>query len=136
MEKVIVYLDDAAYAQTQLAELLRGNLRREWLLVACAPRMTRHISKWVNQRTRENWRNKWADKLFAQLVPMLHQRGDAVHMLMAQGPLPAYTEELLHRHGPAQVLDTRRPKFDDSHWEHSQAPQTTPTPKPLQAHPV
>jgi hypothetical protein len=136
MEKMIVYLDDAAYAQTQLAQLLRGNARTEWVLVACAPRMTRHISKWVNQRTRENWRNKWADKLFAQLVPMLRQRGDVVHTLMAQGPLPAYTEELLHRYGPAQVLDARRPKFDDSHPEHAPMPQLQPAPNPLEARTV
>jgi hypothetical protein len=48
-----------------------------WVLVACAPRMTHRISKWVSHSSRENWRAKWADKLFDQVVPPLQARGDA-----------------------------------------------------------
>ena len=71
MEKIIVYLDDAAYAQQQLAPMSsrrQPTARRQathWVLVACAPRMTRRISKWVSHSARENWRAQWAEKLFA-----------------------------------------------------------------------
>jgi hypothetical protein len=106
MEKVIVYLDDAAYAQAQLS----ASQPTHWLLVACAPRMTHRISKWVSHSARENWRAKWADKLFEQVVPPLRQRGDTVTPILAKGPLPELTRALLAEHGEARVVDARRPK--------------------------
>jgi hypothetical protein len=44
--------------------------------------MTHRISKWVSHSARENWRAKWADKLFAQVVPGC-ARGDAVTPVLA-----------------------------------------------------
>ncbi|HZY15797.1 MAG TPA: hypothetical protein VFE74_04165, partial [Ramlibacter sp.] len=64
MDKVIVYLDDPAYAHQQLPA---GGTPTHWVLVACAPRMTHRVSKWVSHSARENWRVKWADKLFGQV---------------------------------------------------------------------
>ena len=107
MDKVIVYLDDAAYARAQLPA---GAQPTHWLLVACAPRMTHRISKWVSHSARENWRAKWADKLFAQVVPALQERGDTVTPILARGPLPELTRALLAEHGEARVIDARRPK--------------------------
>ena len=107
MEKVIVYLDDAGYARQQLPATAEPT---HWLLVACAPRMTHRISKWVSHSARENWRAKWADKLFDQLVPELRARGDAVTPIQAKGPLPELTRSLMAEHGTARVLDVRRPK--------------------------
>ena len=71
--RVIVYVDDAAYAQQVLAPLCAREAiaPTQWVLVACAPRMTHRISKWVSHSARENWRTKWADKLFAQMLPVL-----------------------------------------------------------------
>ena len=73
MDRVIVYVDDAVYAQQVLAPLFARDAaaRTQWVLVACAPRMTHRISKWVSHSARENWRTKWADKLFAQILPGL-----------------------------------------------------------------
>ena len=115
MEKIIVYVDDAACAQQQLAAMKsRAALTAggtHWVLVACAPRMTRRISKWVSHSARENWREKWAAKLFGQIVPPLREAGDGVTTVLATGPLPALTRELTAQHGATQVLDARRPKF-------------------------
>jgi len=110
MEKVIVYLDDAAYARPLLPA---AAVPTHWLLVACAPRMTHRISKWVSHSARENWRAKWADKLFDQMVPALRQRGDAVTPILAKGPLPELTRALMAEHGSARVVDARRPKSAD-----------------------
>jgi hypothetical protein len=110
MQKVILYLDDAAYAQAQLSAAAAQPTH--WLLVACAPRMTHRISKWVSHSARENWRAKWADKLFDQVVPSLRARGDAVTPILARGPLPELTRTLMADHGTARVLDVRRPKQD------------------------
>lgn len=108
MEKVIVYLDDPAYAR-QLLPAADG-AGTHWVLVACAPRMTHRISKWVSHSAREHWRVKWADKLFEQVVPALRARGDAVTPVLARGPLPELTRELMAAHATAHVLDVRRPK--------------------------
>lgn len=118
MEKIIVYVDDGAHAQQQLGPMTRSApgsgpaSRTHWVLVACAPRMTHRISKWVSHSARENWRAKWADKLFSQIVPSLQARGDLVTVVLAKGPLPELTDRLKAEHGVSRVLDARRPKFD------------------------
>lgn len=115
MDNIIVYLDDAEYARHQLAPMENGaagaRQGTHWILVACPPRMTRHISKWVNHAARENWREKWAEKTFTQIGRELRGRGDTVTEVLAHGPLAALTQELQTRHGVARVLDARRPKF-------------------------
>ena len=112
MQKVIVYLDDPAYARQQMPA--PGGAGTHWVLVACAPRMTHRISKWVSHSSREHWRAKWADKLFEQVVPALRERGDNVTPVLARGPLPELTRELMAEHQTAHVLDVRRPKQDTS----------------------
>lgn len=110
MDKVLVYLDDPAYARQRLPGAEAGPTH--WLLVACAPRMTHRISKWVSHSARENWRAKWADRLFEEVVPALRERGDAVTPILARGPLPELTRNLMAEHGSLRVLDVRRPKQD------------------------
>ena len=118
MEKIILYVDDAAYAREFLArataDQVGGDGARHWMLVACAPRMTHRISKWVSHSARENWRAKWADKLFPQVVPGLRAHPDHVTMVLAKGPLPELTDRLQADMGStkAQVVDARRPKLD------------------------
>lgn len=118
MDKIIVYLDDAHYAQQQLAPMQGGDppaadrrTATHWVLVACAPRMTQRISKWLSHSARENWRAKWAEKLFDQIVPGLRAAGDEVTTLLAKVPLPELTAKLAAQHPTARVLDARRPKF-------------------------
>jgi hypothetical protein len=118
MDKIIVYLDDAAYAQQQLVPMKQpeqgaapGPQPTHWVLVACAPRMTHRISKWVSHSARENWRAKWAEKLFEQVVPVLQKSGDSVTTVLAKGPLPELTRKLTAEHSASRVLDARRPKF-------------------------
>ena len=115
MDKVIVYVDDAAYAQQVLAPLLarEANARTHWVLVACAPRMTHRISKWVSHSARENWRTKWAGKLFDQIVPALQLPDAQVTTVVAKGPLAELTEQLQTAgQALAPVVDARRPKVD------------------------
>ena len=115
MEKIIVYLDDPDYACHQLAPMRAAPgaavQPTHWVLVACAPRMTRRISKWVSHSARENWRAKWAEKVFSLIVPQLAATGDEVTSQLAKGPLPELTRKLIAEHGVCRVLDARRPKF-------------------------
>jgi hypothetical protein len=117
MENIIVYLDDAAYAQQQLAPMQGGSplenrgAATHWVLVACPPRMTQRIGKWVSHSARESWRAKWSEKLFERIVPQLRAAGDEVTTVMAKGALPELTKKLTSQHHAARVLDARRPKF-------------------------
>jgi hypothetical protein len=114
MEKIILYVDDAAYAHEFLARLVSqapGAGARHWVLVACAPRMTQRISKWVSHSARENWRNKWFAKVQEQLLPLLQGNGGRVVPLLAKGPLAELTQRLKLQHGAAHVIDARRPKI-------------------------
>ncbi|CAN7649173.1 hypothetical protein [Acidovorax sp. Leaf78] len=116
MDRVIVYVDDAAYAEQVLAPLFARDASRqtEWVLVACAPRMTHRISKWVSHSARENWRAKWADKLFSQILPALRAPASSVTTVVAKGPLVELTEQLqAAQPSAAQVVDARRPKADN-----------------------
>jgi hypothetical protein len=114
MEKIILYVDDAAYAREFLARLSPeavGTGARQWVLVACAPRMTHRISKWVSHSARENWRAKWFAKVQEQLLPALRLEGGQVTPVLAKGPLAELTRRLKLEHGAAQVIDARRPKI-------------------------
>lgn len=112
MDKIIVVLDDVEFARHLLLPMESGSPGpTHWILVACPPRMTRHISKWVNHTARENWRAKWAEKVFLQIRPELESRGDRVTPVVAKGPLSEMTTQLQKSHGACRVLDARRPKF-------------------------
>jgi hypothetical protein len=91
METIIVYLDDADYAQQQLAPMkCHPDVRfgaTHWVLVACAPRMTHRIGKWVSHGARERWRTQWAAKLFAVVQPVTAGGGNRVTTLLAKGPI-------------------------------------------------
>ncbi|MRD48607.1 hypothetical protein GHT07_15065 [Caenimonas koreensis DSM 17982] len=116
MDKIIVYIDDAEHALQQLAPMHEQRAGAapdptHWVIVACAPRMTRRISKWTSYSAREAWRDRWADKLFALMAPVLRRGGDRVTTQLAHGPLKDLTQRLLTEHGVCRVLDARRPKF-------------------------
>jgi hypothetical protein len=114
MDNIIVYVDDAAYALQMLQPMLpAGCLAKptRWIVVGCAPRVTQHVSRFVTYSARDNWRRKWSEKVFGQVVPALRQDGDDVVTLLAQGNLCDQTEALIQTHGVSRVLDARRPKF-------------------------
>ena len=114
MDRIIVFLDDADYARQQLVPMRRkadATAATHWVLVACAPRMTQRIGKWVSHSAREKWRAQWAARLFSRIEPMLRCGGDKVTTVLARGALPELTRKLLAEHGACPVLDARRPKF-------------------------
>jgi hypothetical protein len=118
MDNIIVYVDNADHALQQLVPMKSSQrLDRssqqatQWILVACTPRVTKHISKWVSRSARENWRAQWSGKLFSQIAPTLKAQGDEVHTVIAHGSLPELTEQLLAQHRGARVMDARCPRF-------------------------
>jgi len=115
---MIVYIDDAAYALTMLTPMLPVGQARSpirWIVVGCAPRVTHHVSKWVTHSARQNWRSKWAEKIFSQVIPRLQGPGDSVITQVASGPLCDLTDALMAQYGTGRVLDARRPKVGNEH---------------------
>lgn len=116
MDKVIVYVDDAAHAREFLEPLSAaapaGQI--QWVVIACAPRMTHRISKWVSHSARESWRAKWADRLFEALLPALRSHGHSVTPVLARGPLNELTAQIQAEMGSTRVLDARRVKAPDA----------------------
>jgi hypothetical protein len=112
MDKIIVYVDDAAHALQQLAPM-RGCAKpaTTWIVVACPPRLAQHASKWVSHSAREKWRLKWSEKLFDQITPAFAEPTDTVVRVVASGKLAAQSEQLLAEHGLARILDARCPRF-------------------------
>jgi len=115
VETIIVYLDDAEYAQPLLQSMAQAPraAHTHWVVVACAPRITHRVSKWVSNRARENWRTKWADKLFAASLPVLQGSAGQVTSLLARGPLAEVVDQLRQELGTSpQIIDLRRPKLE------------------------
>ena len=114
MDNVIVYVDEAACALATLPSVLPASAGRapiRWIVVGCAPRVTHHVSKWVTHSARQNWRDKWADKVFSQVIPVLQAPGDEVVTRIASGPLCDLTDALRSEYGAGRVLDARRPRL-------------------------
>ena len=114
MEKIIVFVSDSTHALQTLAPMCQpsntnGGTNTHWIVVACPPRLTRHISKWLTHSARLQWRDKWSAKIFANLTPLLKGAGNQVETLIAPGSLVEMTDRLLKTHGAARVMDARLP---------------------------
>lgn len=112
MDPIAVFVNDARHAQHILAPLLAGERPTHWVLVACAPRLTRHIGRWVSQGARTQWRERWAAELFAELEPALKaQRGSRVEKMLAKRPLIDVSGRLCARLAGLRLIDARAPRW-------------------------
>jgi hypothetical protein len=118
MERIAVFVDDAGHALGLLRPLLAGDAGNpsppvHWVVVGCAPRLTRHAGRWVSKSARQQWRERWARSLRAALEPGLAAAGaTSIEWLVARGPLDALCERLRRRLGTGlRLLDLRRPKL-------------------------
>ena len=111
MEKIAVFVNDAAHARHLLQPMLEGAGATHWVLVACPPTLTRHIGRWVSHAAREQWRERWAAELFEALEPELRARPGKVERLLAKRPLVEVSKRLEARLGAIRLLDARRPRL-------------------------
>jgi hypothetical protein len=118
METIIVFIDDADYAVQMLQPMLpaTNHTPTRWVLVGCAPRITRRVSKWVTKGARHNWQLAWADKVFTHVLPSLQQPGRASDEIITQlapsrQTLCDLTQSLTQQYGSSRVLDARQPKL-------------------------
>lgn len=123
MENIIVVIDDPEYALKMLTPMKNEGTPTQWVLLVCPPRLTRHIGRWVNQASRDAWRNKWTQELVQKIKPVLQGSGDRVQWRIAKGSLVEQTRKLQSEFVTHRVLDARRPKFGQD-----QEPVTTDQP--------
>lgn len=123
MENIIVVLDDPDYALKILTPMKNEGTPTQWVLLACPPRLTRHIGRWVNQASREAWRKRWTQELLEKIKPVLGTSGDRVQWRIAKGALVEQTRQLQAEFATHRVLDARRPKLGQD-----QDPVTTDQP--------
>jgi hypothetical protein len=132
METMIVYVDDAEYANKMLSTLLPAghaqpsSQANHWIVVVCAPSMTNDVGKWVSPEAMGLWRDEWATTLSDQIKPLLGVMGNTVTTQLAnqKSTLIEQTNALLKQHAGAKVLDARRPKFG-----HDMQPVTSTQPQ-------
>lgn len=111
MERIAVFVNDAAHARHLLQPMLAGAEAAHWIVVACPPTLTRHIGRWVSHSAREQWRERWAAELFDALEPELRALpGSKVEHLVAKRPLIEVSKRLEERLGTVRLLDARRPR--------------------------
>ena len=118
METIIVYIDDADYAIKLLEPMLpqQTTSPTRWVLVGCAPRVTRHVSRFVTQAARAGWRGSWGDQLFARITPQLQNQARPLDSVITQVAPPRQrlcdlTTELTRQYSARHVLDARRPRL-------------------------
>lgn len=111
MEKIAIFVNDAQHARHILRPMLQGGAATHWIVVACAPNLTRHIGRWVSHAARQQWLERWSADLFAQLEPELRAAsGSRVEKMLARRALPELCQRLQSRQGPLRLLDARRPR--------------------------
>lgn len=111
MEKIAVFVNDAAHARHILEPMLQDARPTHWILVATAPTLTRHIGRWVSASARQQWVQRWSTELFSQLEPVLKQHpGSRVETMFVKRPLVEVSKRLQERQGPLRLLDARRPR--------------------------
>jgi len=110
MEKIAVFVNDAAHARHLLQPMLASADSAHWVLVGCPPTLTRHVGRWVTKHARKAWRERWADELFAQIEPDLKAHtGNRVERVLASQPLIEVAARLKARLPGVRLLDARRP---------------------------
>lgn len=113
MRTIALFVDDASTARLALRPLLAAQDPGRVIVVACAPKLTRHVGRWLNNAAREQYRQRWSRELFSELQPLWAKapRG-TVETLAVHGPLEAMAQGLRQKIGADLVpIDVRTSRF-------------------------
>lgn len=123
MRTIALFIDDAAAARIALQPLMQSRDPGHVILVACAPKLTRHVGRFVSNAGREQYRQRWARELFAELQPLwsLLPRG-TVETMIAKAPPEVIVQRMkVHEGSDLLAIDARRAGL-----ERARAGQATP----------
>jgi hypothetical protein len=125
-QSVILVLDDAqcllqglpamqtAPDVTTPASAGAGSPPRHWVVLACPPRMSQRIGKFMSQSARAGWQARWIDKLRAQIQPVLQEGRDTMELHILGNQFAAQLKTLQSVHPGADVKDLRRPRIGEA----------------------
>jgi hypothetical protein len=111
MDKFIVYIDDAVYAQQQLTPLVAGSQETQWVVVACAPGLRRHATRFLQHQDIRQWQEEWGATATAEVFSGLGANGQVIATIVPRTSLEDLTTRLHQQYGQLRVVDARRPKF-------------------------
>jgi hypothetical protein len=112
MERIAIFINDAAHARHILQPMLCAAEPAHWIVVACPPTLTRHIGRWVSHSARQQWRERWAAEVFDVLDADLRSLpGGQIEHIVAKRPLVEVSRRLEARFGTLRLLDARRPRL-------------------------
>ena len=114
METFIVYIDEQQYALQQIIPMLspkEAGKQVSWVLVGCAPRLTRHSGRWLSKPAQKRWRQDWTQETMQNISTLLRQHNHQVFIKTAYGNLSEFTKKLSREFSLARVVDARRPKL-------------------------
>lgn len=114
MEQIAVFIDNATHARRIIEPMLtRSDDQWRWVVVACPPRLSRHVGRWVSHVGRQQWQRRWLQDLRRAIDPMFaRQSTDGVQWLLADGALEPLGRRLRSQYGAGlHLLDARVPKL-------------------------
>ncbi len=112
MEKIALFVNEAAYARRILHPMLGGEAPVHWIVIAYAPTLSRHIGRWVSHSAREQWRQRWAAECFAEFeVELKANPRSKLEKILATRPPIEIVVRLEARLGKLRLLDARRPRL-------------------------
>jgi len=107
METFVIFANDKTHAMNQVLPLLEDARSANWVLVGCPPRLTRHASKWLNQKALKKFNAEWTESNLREVVDVLKHRGEAVVTRVAQHSLVQMTKALKSEFGQIRIIDAR-----------------------------
>lgn len=116
MRTIALFIDDAATARMALQPLIQSRDPGRVVLVACAPKLSRHVGRFVSNAGREQYRQRWARELFAELQPLwsMAPRG-TVETMIAKAPLEVIVQRMKVHEGTQLVaIDARKAALEQA----------------------
>lgn len=117
MRTIALFVDDVATARLALRPLLASEQPGRVIVAACAPKLTRHVGRWLSHASREQYRQRWTRELFAELQPLWSKapRG-TVETLAVQGPVQLTAQRLRQQRGTDLIaIDARSARLGGRH---------------------
>jgi hypothetical protein len=133
MRHVALFIDDAAAARLALQPLMQSADPDRVVLVACAPKFSHHVGRFLTHAHRDQYRQRWARELFAELQPLwaAAPRG-AVETMVAKAPIDVMVQRMRVRYGTDLIaMDARRAGLE--HAREGAKPASGPAPEPTVA---
>lgn len=108
METFAVYINDHEHGPQQILSLLNHKAPARWVLLACPPRLSRHLGRWLSQPAKKRWRQLWSEQALREVKTRLQKNGDAFEIRVVRQPQLALEHDLRREFSGVRIIDARR----------------------------